>query len=459
MFKIGNKEHRGLTEQVLKNMKDIAEFKANNVSIAEFGIKVVKVSDTEPTNTELETLDFGDAWLVGTDEPYEMYVVTRLEIDGTFVKQWVDLGEFPKAGPQGEQGVQGVQGPKGDKGDKGDTGAQGPQGQKGDTGAQGPQGARGVQGPRGIQGEAGAPIKINGIVANASLLPNVQTITDRSVAYLVGTSAPYNCYVQVGPDINKMWVNIGALTGQASIITDDGTFVPSLELSNIDEIQVSKITAPSSGIKIGSEGLGSNDTTIYGNEIILYPSGGGVKFYAPLNCNGNDISGVFGLYDAVEAEIIDIYCDSLTPLGDTIDIDGNIKPTSNGEFNLGTPGLKFKNVYADNIREIYEHNIILRTEDIGAQENYISVKIANNIASKFTSITSLRFQLKSYGDDNFVGGASGVFRVGEVSCPAIGVGADNTGLYIVGGTELSVPLQKYRGINANYIEDYVIKLQ
>lgn len=62
----------------------------------------------------------GDAYGVGTAEPYDIYI-----FDGI-------TGEFINNGP-----LQGAQGPQGPKGDKGDTGGTGPQGPKGDPGADG----------------------------------------------------------------------------------------------------------------------------------------------------------------------------------------------------------------------------------------------------------------------------------------------------------------------------------
>lgn len=76
----------------------------------------------------------GDAYGVGTGEPYDIYIYDG--INGV----WVNNGPL-----------------QGAKGDKGDAGEQGPQGPKGDTGEQGPQGEQGIQG---IQGESGyTPIR------------------------------------------------------------------------------------------------------------------------------------------------------------------------------------------------------------------------------------------------------------------------------------------------------------
>ena len=86
----------------------------------------------------------GDAYGVGTAEPYDIYIW-----DGVNAA-WVNNGPL-----QGAKGDTGPQGPQGPKGDTGDTGPQGPQGPKGDTGETGPQGPQGEQGQKGDTGDTG----------------------------------------------------------------------------------------------------------------------------------------------------------------------------------------------------------------------------------------------------------------------------------------------------------------
>ncbi len=88
--------------------------------------------------------DAGDAYGIGTADPYDIYVFDGVEQD------WKNNGKIQ--GPQGETG------PAGPQGEKGDTGAQGPQGipgEKGNTGATGPQGVPGEAGPQGPAGADG----------------------------------------------------------------------------------------------------------------------------------------------------------------------------------------------------------------------------------------------------------------------------------------------------------------
>lgn len=96
------------------------------------GFKVLGYYNTAEALDEakLATAQPGDAYGVGTSEPYDIYI-----LDGT-------TGKFRPNGP-----LQGA---------KGDTGPQGPQGPKGDTGETGPQGPAGADGAKGDTGPAGA---------------------------------------------------------------------------------------------------------------------------------------------------------------------------------------------------------------------------------------------------------------------------------------------------------------
>lgn len=125
MLKYGNKEFRNLQEQVLENMKDIANLQEGTAVLSEFGIKVVGEVETVadlPTvleyKSEHEDWAYGDAYAVGTASPYTLYILTR-ENDTHDEDYWFDIGVFPAPGPQGEQG------PKGDQGVQGQTGATG----------------------------------------------------------------------------------------------------------------------------------------------------------------------------------------------------------------------------------------------------------------------------------------------------------------------------------------------
>ena len=154
MLKFGNKEFRNLQEQVEANMQNIAMLMEGTVVLDEFGIKVVgevaAIADL-PTVAEYkeahEDWEYGDAYAVGTEAPYELYILTRAN-DTHDDDYWFEIGEFPMPGPVGPRGPVGPQGPQGQTGEQGIQGVQGPQGE------QGPEGVQGIQGETGPQGDS-----------------------------------------------------------------------------------------------------------------------------------------------------------------------------------------------------------------------------------------------------------------------------------------------------------------
>ena len=239
MLQFGNKEFRNLQEQVFKNMSDIQDMMQGTTVLADFGIKVVgQVEDAselpDPSTYEGE---YGDAYIVGTEEPYEYYIFTRA-FEGQDEPQWFDLGIFPQPGPQGEQGeaghtpvvtavaaAQSIQPsasayatvvnvgteidpkfsflfsiPKGQKGDQGVQGIQGPQG---------PQGVKGNTGDKGEKGDPGYLYTIIDQVDTSSELPDPSTVR-RDAAFLVGYQEPYDVYVIIGTD-NLEWISLGQI--------------------------------------------------------------------------------------------------------------------------------------------------------------------------------------------------------------------------------------------------------
>lgn len=254
MLAFGNKEFRNLQEQVLKNMKDIQDIEQGATVLADFGIKVVgQVEDVEdlPDPAEYEG-DYGDAYLVGEEAPYNYYIFTRA-FEGQEEPSWFDLGQFPVPGPQGATGETGAQGPSGtisfgsssvstlNPGQNAtvtltNVGTasnavyniafgipQGAQGLQGPTGPQGPQGPQGQKGEQGEKGEQGGLIDIVGIVATADLLPAPSTLQKLDAAYLVGTSPSYELYVQVGETPSTaLWTNLGAVN-EGTVVSVNGT--------------------------------------------------------------------------------------------------------------------------------------------------------------------------------------------------------------------------------------------
>lgn len=113
------------------------------------GFKVLGYYDTAGALDEakLATAQPGDAYGVGTAEPYDIYI-----LNGTTGK-FINNG--PLQGEKGDKGDTGAQGPKGDQGDVGPTGPAGPTGPQGEVGPQGPTGPAGADGAKGADGAAG----------------------------------------------------------------------------------------------------------------------------------------------------------------------------------------------------------------------------------------------------------------------------------------------------------------
>lgn len=244
MLKFDGKIYRNLEEQVAQNQKDIQDFKDGNQTIAEFGIFVQGVLSSAallPTTGQ----QFGDAYLIGTQTPYDMRVWTRK--DGGTTGSWVDLGSFPLQGPQGPKGEQGtdiqvgpnnptyqarerdlyinsisgelfmyntgiwksqgtLKGPRGERGLPGKQGVQGIQGPKGEKGATG---ATGATGPRGPQGPA------FNIIANLNSTAQLPTPTaalqDAGAAYTIpdATSGQKHLWIIEGSGTSFKWSDIG----------------------------------------------------------------------------------------------------------------------------------------------------------------------------------------------------------------------------------------------------------
>ena len=241
MLTIDGKQYRNLEEQVRKNKEDIQSIIDASAILNAFGIKVVGQVDTSDKlpNPADYPGEYGDAYLVGTATPYDYYIFTRPN-DTHPTAYWLNIGEFPLAGPQGETGPQGPQGPKGD-GSKWYAGTQnptivaevndqylntadgsvfsysnvgwtrignirGPQGVQGNIGPVGPTGAQGVQGPVGPKGDPGNIYKIIAVLDNIGQLPTPSEYT-RNNAYIIDN----HLYAIVGEEFLE-WVDFGVFS-------------------------------------------------------------------------------------------------------------------------------------------------------------------------------------------------------------------------------------------------------
>lgn len=254
MLNFGNKEFRNIVEQVGKNQCDIQDIKQSAQVLGEFGIKVIGYVEKESDlpNAAYFAGEYGDAYAVGAQTPYNYFVWTRPTVDNPSA-HWFYIGVFPQPGPTGATGSVGPAGPKGDPGlgiialpynpsdvtgyelgqvwinyYTGDVfslrpdgnnrfwvkqaSIMGPQGPQGPQGIQGPKGDKGNTGATGPQGPAGKSFNIRGQVASTSALPN-PNLMDTSDAYLVGNTAPYSLYIIM----NNQWFNAGLFNSNSYV--------------------------------------------------------------------------------------------------------------------------------------------------------------------------------------------------------------------------------------------------
>lgn len=237
MLKFGNKEFRNLEEQVDKNKQDIADLTAGISAAIGYMPTILGVYarfDEIPTGG----YNTGDTFLIGSGTPYSVYVYTDKN-------QWVNVGQFPVAGPKGDKGDLGsvitaaaggpqvtpeslndfyidtitgdwyvasrtvsgslvyiksfsLKGEKGDRGEQGLAGSIGPAGPQGPQGPQGERGLTGLKGDQGQKGDTGATGPAGNSVTNMSTASFTQDTADPTifhnaidVAYSDGTSTTF----------------------------------------------------------------------------------------------------------------------------------------------------------------------------------------------------------------------------------------------------------------------------
>ena len=206
---------RNLQEQVEKNKDDILYILTEAGTLNDFGIKVVGNGTSVDVLPDPSTYtgDFGDAYAIGTEPPYTLYIFTRA--GGTHLTNyWFNIGQFPLQGPKGDKGDPGSKGPKGDQGLQGPMGLQGPTGAAGPAGPQGPSGPQGIQGqrgPEGPKGDPGDPFEIAAKLTSTTQLPDPETVS-RNTAYLIpdpNEPNTYDLYVITGENGSREWTNAG----------------------------------------------------------------------------------------------------------------------------------------------------------------------------------------------------------------------------------------------------------
>lgn len=231
-----DKVYRNLQEQVLKNQEDLERYVSTTLALNNMGIRVLGIL-TNSTKLPPTAAQYGDAYLVGTTPPYDLYIWTRLESQDA--ARFVSVGQFPapsnipgKTGPEGPQGdtgvgianiyvdsagymkitytddrpasefgslrgPQGIMGPKGAKGDKGDTGA---------------------QGPRGVDGQNAFAVTIVDTLTDITQLPS-PSIAGRNDAYVIKSDDKSDLYGLVSEDGTLKWANLGTIAVQSGYAT------------------------------------------------------------------------------------------------------------------------------------------------------------------------------------------------------------------------------------------------
>lgn len=273
-------------DAIERNKQDIQDFKDANQTIAEFGITVVGIlssADQLPASGD----NFGDAYLIGTETPYDMRVWTRNIPEQRAM--WVDLGAFPLQGPQGPKGDKGSQiysgnglptitGQEGDiyintatgilyqyegtewkekfsikgpMGPRGLQGLQGIQGIKGETGERGPIGPRGIQGPK---GDYGPSFNIQGTLASTANLPTpTEDMKNKGYSYIIPDAQGVNhIWVIQGTD-TLQWKDLG-ISGVQGEKGNPGIGIDTLKYLHLTKGNIKAEYYPADGIFLTSTG-------------------------------------------------------------------------------------------------------------------------------------------------------------------------------------------------------------
>ena len=271
MLTIGDKQYRNLQEQVLKNQEDIKYILEEEGVLNEFGIKVVGKVDNagQLPNSDTYAGEYGDAFAVGTETPYDLYIWTRA-FSGQANPFWFNIGKFPVPstipGPEGPAGKDGAAGQRGslwqsNKGQPQVSGSnlrfdqaldastgdvyqfngsswvlmgniRGPQGIQGLRGQDGQTGPIGPVGPMGPQGPAGQFIRIVGELTSTDQLPT-PTEAIRNDAYLIPIDGINHVYLISGTT-DLVWVDAGSFGAGGGKISASGQNVSELDVTYVD---------------------------------------------------------------------------------------------------------------------------------------------------------------------------------------------------------------------------------
>lgn len=206
IYKFDNKTYRGWVEQIEKNKQDIAQHYAADRVIADYGIHVLGVIPVWTGDPADKDYLLGDAYLVGTEAPYDVYIYTLNYTDDT--KFWLNVGPLAIPGPEGPQGETGEKGERGEQGPQGERGLVGPQGPQGLRGEVGPQGEQGPQGPAGMNGTPGDAVVILGVLSSTAGLPSASSVPRNSAYIITDNETGSYIYFIVGTEGELDWAHV-----------------------------------------------------------------------------------------------------------------------------------------------------------------------------------------------------------------------------------------------------------
>ena len=457
---------RNLEEQVLKNQQDIEDFKAGKQTIEEFGIRVQGVLYT-PDDLPAQGDNYGDAYLVGTKTPYNMYIWTRSN-----PAKWVDIGVFPAPGPAGERGeigstittgqgtnipdptrindyyidtLTGIMyksiktnlGPKWDSGFsiRGTMGPIGPQGKQGIQGPIGPKGQTGPIGPKGIQGDrgpVGPAFNIQATLASTSQLPTpTAEMQDEGFGYLI-------------PDtegVKHVWI----IQGEQNV----GPFI--------------WVDAGVAGVGVkgdpGTDGLGLNTLTntnlTLGNTTVQYNTADGIQLNSTMRQTFDNGTNHDSLID------LDI------PI---IAGEGIIINKAAGEEKI--------EIKSNGVKKLYRHFIKVSSDSANSSNSFIIIEVISLSPNRITAISQLgnlikgtSRQIVSYPATGRISdivsnsGYAGDLLVGYLSFDLPNMGDIYAGgYYLIKVSDSSIPFAadiKYATIDISswsYVDDTVVLL-
>ena len=431
------KLYLNIQEQVEKNKNDIKFILEEEGVLNQFGIKVIGQEDTagdmpsvDDYKEDNEDWAYGDAYAIGTEAPYSLYVLTRA--NGTHPNDyWFNIGSFPAPGPQGEQGPAGndgvtpniqayamASGLAAGASPTASVSKSGPDSNplfnfsfgipKGDTGA------------TGAAGKPGA-FHINGQVANASLLPDA-SLVDSDAAYAVGSVLPYDVYVIMTVEGVQSWLNIGPVLTE---ISDTYNIVDTYSTSGtMSQEQIDAIANDTNMnfLKIGklffvkmNEDFDNNGVyiyicirwnTIYHMSLTLAT---GVWTISTINAvdlaSAQTISGIKTFTNGIKVGDLTSAITSsngITSIPSWLQINGNFHPSSDNDRNLGSSSKRWKELYLSGTAYLVKIDPN-GNNTIEYDNNYTAWKFNSNIIPLSDNLRSIGASDKRIKDIYFAG--------------------------------------------------------